>query len=584
MSTERMFGIVALLLIYVACAEPRDWNPGDVLLSEDTGEFAQNCSLCHGTEDSPAPPRNTSGESDATAHGVGWHQAHLEGANALAHPIPCDTCHVVPATVNAPGHLDDGETGADLKFGGMAVTNNLMVEYVRETSTCKNVYCHGATLSGGSNIAPDWDDDDSDEELNCGSCHGFPPPDPHPSVQQCSNCHADTVTAEMELNLDFHINGKIDLAYVEGCSKCHGSEVNPAPPLDSHGNTDTTELTVGAHQAHIQAMSGLTKAVSCSTCHTMPTSVDAVGHMNDSATDVSFKNLAVNTDLTPVWDRDSGTCSNVYCHGANLKGGSNTAPVWNVVDGTQDACGTCHGFPPPAPHTASTACAMCHGVDANGSGGVTDTNLHINGEVNVKENLACNSCHGNDKNAAPPTNTLGESDTSIVTVGAHQAHLGAPSGLSKALTCDDCHVVPAEMGSEGHMDGGNAELTFGAWSKTGGLEPTWDRDTATCSNTYCHGGNSAGGDHSTPKWTVVDKSQITCAGCHGAPPSSGKHEIHEDLPCKRCHEAVVDGEMILDKTLHLNGASDVQFQSGGTWSADTGKCAVYCHGEVELRW
>ena len=53
----------------------------------------------------------------------------------------------------------------------------------------------------------------------------------------------------------------------------------------------------------------------------------------------------------------------------------------------------------------------------------------------------CSRCHGSADNAAPPTSTLGATETTERAVGAHQRHL-RPGLLRAALACDDCHVVP----------------------------------------------------------------------------------------------------------------------------------------------
>src|SRR5919201_194496 len=77
---------------------------------------------------------------------------------------------------------------------------------------------------------------------------------------------------------------------------------------------------------------------------------------------------------SPVWSRNTATCSGVYCHGARLKGGTHTTPTWTQVDGSQVACGSCHAAPPP-PETGHPpvaggreACSACHPDTVNGDG------------------------------------------------------------------------------------------------------------------------------------------------------------------------------------------------------------------------
>src|ERR1700733_12922263 len=55
---------------------------------------------------------------------------------------------------------------------------------------------------------------------------------------------------------------------------------------------------------------------------------------------------------------------------------------------------------------------------------------------------ACDACHGSPESPAPPTDLEGNTWTSAAGVGAHQAHLQAPSKLSPPIACEACHVVP----------------------------------------------------------------------------------------------------------------------------------------------
>ena len=69
---------------------------------------------------------------------------------------------------------------------------------------------------------------------------------------------------------------------------------------------------------------------------------------------------------------------------AIIGGGSNKTPQWNVVDGSQRACGTCHGFPPPAPHLQLTYCTGCHPDTVNEDGSINlTTGYHINGVIDA---------------------------------------------------------------------------------------------------------------------------------------------------------------------------------------------------------
>ncbi|MFW5741323.1 MAG: CxxxxCH/CxxCH domain c-type cytochrome, partial [Myxococcota bacterium] len=75
-----------------------------------------------------------------------------------------------------------------------------------------------------------------------------------------------------------------------------------------------------------------------------------------------------------------------YCHGgwseaSNPSGGNVTAPIWTQVDGSQVSCASCHGFPPPAPHPASSECASCHAATIDEQLEFVDLSNHVNGQV-----------------------------------------------------------------------------------------------------------------------------------------------------------------------------------------------------------
>ena len=67
-------------------------------------------------------------------------------------------------------------------------------------------------------------------------------------------------------------------------------------------------------------------------------------------------------------------------------------------------------------------CKSCHGVDyLGGTTGVSCTSAGCHSNPDGPE--ACNTCHGNEINAAPPEDLYGNTGTTIVGVGAHQSHL-----------------------------------------------------------------------------------------------------------------------------------------------------------------
>ena len=544
------------------------------------------CKSCHGSADNPAPPQDLAGNTATTFKTVGAHQAHIKDT-VLSTALTCTDCHPVVGSVDAPGHID-GTT--QIKFGARAKLDNAQPAWNDGDASCSNSYCHGATLEGGKATAPKWTLVDK-SQVTCDSCHGMGPKTlrsgaKHPAGSDCLVCH-DTVDVDNRIvKLEQHIDGKVQFTPAGGCKSCHGSADNPAPPKDLAGNTETTVRTVGAHQTHLKDIQ-LSTRLSCSDCHPAVTSVDAPGHL-DGTTQIQFGDRAKLGGAQPMWNIGNATCTSTYCHGATLDGGKATAPKWTRVDGSQNTCDSCHGMGPAklrsgADHPSSQACWACHDT-VNAAGVIVKPGQHVDGIVQVSSDGSCNSCHGNQLNNAPPKDLAGNSDTSLRSVGAHQAHLTTPSQIGKAVDCSACHVVPAEVSDSGHLDN-EVQLVFSGIANAGGAAPQWSRETTTCTNSYCHGATLEGGNNTNPNWTVVDGSQIACGSCHGLAPKTGKHPSnfadHDYIDdCSECHQGIVkdNGLAILDADRHIDGKVDVVLKGNGTWDSNTKTCAPWCHG------
>ena len=225
---------------------------------------------------------------------------------------------------------------------------------------------------------------------------------------------------------------------------------------------------------------------------------------------------------------------------------------------------------------------------AAADGTIADATHHVDGTLDVRTTYACNSCHGGADNDAPPADLAGQSDTSRVSVGAHQSHLKGTRNLAVPLACTDCHKVPASLEDAGHIDTNPpADLTFGALAKSKGATPSWDHGAAKCSGTYCHGATlpAGGATNRSPTWTVVDGSQEACGTCHGVSPTTGRHpsvfDDHTGQRCYFCHQSTATNAAtpaIADKTKHIDGIVEVKISLGGTYDPDTKLCTPACHG------
>ena len=291
-----------------ACTRPGSW------IRRARTFTSRCCSRPTGVSRSARPV--TAAISTAASSGVSCLQCHSAGPTACvtchgagptsnAHAAPhagasvaCAECHIVPTSWDQDGHiLHDGvaiTAPAQVTFGARAGFTLDPADRAGpptwDGQTCSNVYCHGAVLhdGGGTATAPRWDD--PTPPGGCTRCHGDPPPTPSHARTDCATCHPPSAP---------HIDGIVQVGRTPGCSGCHGSASSPAPPVDLSGNTFTTAVGVGAHQAHLQAPSRISAQIPCATCHVVPTSIDSPGHI-DSPTPVVNAALGWNRDRADV--------------------------------------------------------------------------------------------------------------------------------------------------------------------------------------------------------------------------------------------------------------------------------------------
>jgi len=218
---------------------------------------------------------------------------------------------------------------------------------------------------------------------NCNQCHG----DDYTGgivSPSCNTCHTQT-------------------AGPEACNTCHGDFTKPnsvAPPRALNSAISTDDPGVGAHQLHL---SGITigSNVLCNECHKIPGGFKSAGHIDDSPrAEVVFSGFASHQNVSGSYNFSDNKCSNTYCHGnfkfskANSQYqeyftedymvGNNYSPKWNKVDGTEAACGTCHGLPPKGHlEFELRSCGTCHQGVVDNRGNVIDASKHMNGKINV---------------------------------------------------------------------------------------------------------------------------------------------------------------------------------------------------------
>ena len=167
---------------------------------------------------------------------------------------------------------------------------------------------------------------------------------------------------------------------------------------------------------------------------------------------------------------------------------------------------------------------------------------------------------------APPQDLSDQTSTTSKGVGAHQAHLNA-SVYTTNIACETCHVVPQDYNSLGHIDSDKmAEVLFSGLAHADSTlaAPVYNRENATCANTYCHGNflySSAIGDvrgnNKTVNWTKVGSGESSCGTCHGLPPQ-GHFNFPDVYNCYTCHGNVINPDYTFkDKSKHINGKVDL---------------------------
>ncbi|MGK9477744.1 cytochrome c3 family protein [Melioribacter sp. OK-6-Me] len=312
-------------------------------------------------------------------------------------------CSDVQEEITPPAQMSVHGTGflsqSSDNFHGKKLTDNSM-------ESCKQ--CHASNYSGGTS------------GVSCVNCHpainvhvdGILLPNSDNfhgrfiaatnwNLSQCAQCHGENYTGGYSSPQCTNCHNKA--GGPEACTTCHGDFYkgdNIAPPQATNNAKKTTDPAVGAHQAHLNA-SILSNQVACTECHIIPSYFEAPGHIdNTQHAEVLFGAFSSSGPSNPSYDFVNNTCRNTYCHGnfefkkenseyqfiytADKITGNNFSPKWNQVDGSQSACGTCHGLPPTGHESYEIrACGICHEGIVDKYGNIIDKSKHINGRIDL---------------------------------------------------------------------------------------------------------------------------------------------------------------------------------------------------------
>ncbi len=558
---------------------------GGVVPTYTAGTLGCAATYCHGNFDfsgvtgSRGAPvwTDTAATSCTSCHGMPptGHPPVAAGAAAAS----CAGCH--PKSVNADGTINLVDKG---HLNGLP-----------DTSALGCTSCHGDVNRKGFLAGTD---------ANLASA---PPVPPAGAPAYATGVHEGHVNPTASSFLMAPIS----------CAECH------VVPLDSaHAKTPPAQKVVFGTFSRTggAAPTWTTTTAGCAStyCH----GNFAFGVVSGSKATVTW------TSTTPV------SCTS--CHGMPPTGHfALTAPV------TAASCAPCH---PDAVNGDGTINATAKG-HLNGLADVNTlacTTCH--GDATRKPNLA-----GTDANltSAPP---IAQPGAPSFAVGAHMGHMNptAASYLMPPVACSECHPVPADAA---HANSPPAQkVVFGPLSRMGGAIPTFVSTTGGCAASYCHGNFTFGvvkGTNATVLWddawpttelrcakchgmpptghptyagaqgaascfqchpqSVTSTGAIKvagghingkvdgggCTGCHGDPPTTGKHTIadHRNLRCDKCHPTGYTSTTAVP-AFHNNGKTDINATAGykcnnvsSLFACPTGQtrtCANTCHGSE--RW
>ena len=560
------------------------------------------CNTCHGDFDDVnriAPPADLSDNVETTSKGVGAHTSHVY-ENTLSASVSCYACH--------PNQTTPGESYIASHIDGLPAEISIP-GYDATAATCADTYCHGnfqsaksqsqhpfgfaSDMISGNNFTPVWTTVNG-TQAECGTCHGLPPVG-HiaATLDNCYTCHPGVVDNMGNIaDPTKHDDGNVTLAGEEffnesTCSNCHGNDV-VQPFKDASGSTDKSRRGVALHDEHL-FMNDLGAKITCAECHNVPEKYDSPGHFDGTLhAELVFRNQPGTQNA--VYNGGTLQCSNTYCHGNFSFDKSVSAHSWgytaNAITGNFETvtwqspsqpaeCGSCHGLQPTG-HIAVEAntCNTCHfGID-NYSPDVYDVSAHMDGNIQLASesyflDSECNNCHSNMTDE-PFRGIGGKTSRTEPGVGRHNEHL-FNSAISE-LSCAGCHMVPERYDSEGHFDNTpGAEVNFNNFPSST-IVASFNAETNTCANTYCHGNFSISKAASDYPWAydeekisgngpselawVGSANKVVCGSCHGLPPTG---HVEADLTeCGDCHAGVVDASgNIIDPVKHINGVPNV---------------------------
>jgi predicted CxxxxCH...CXXCH cytochrome family protein len=405
--------------------------------------------------------------------------------------------------------------------------------------------------------------------------------------EDCRLCHGDDLTGGTSaVSCDGCHAGPSPTAWRQNCTFCHGGVETQtgAPPR----NIDGTDL-IGPFPAHTEHVIGsaIANAYDCGQCHTKANDVLSPDHVFDATPGEAENDFGSGLSPQASFDRATGTCSNVYCHGSGRADDGMIA-----ARGTALACNDCHPTAASGPtgwsamsgpHSlhisspTSITCGSCHAQTTSADGmSIAAKDLHINGTRDVAfadtgitfsatMKTCTGSCHGYMHTTRPWAGEGGRYHPAGF--GAGKVH-GTELELQRQ-DCRGCHGATLAGGTSGFA-GPSCDGCHG------GPTPTAWRTNCT----FCHGGglDQTGAPPRDLGSTITNTAQSFVAhGKHVRPTMMAAND------CTTCHRKPTDvmsmnhafdsTAQVAEVSLVLDGRNPAATYNG------TGTCAnLYCHG------
>ncbi len=406
----------------------------------------------------------------------------------------------------------------------------------------------------------------------------------------CRSCHGDDLTGgSSKVGCDGCHSGATPDAWRTNCTFCHGGVDNNtgAPPRGLDGTNHVGVFP--AHTAHVTG-GAMANAYDCTQCHVKAKDVLTPGHIFGNPVGGALNDFGAGLSPQATFDKTTGTCSSVYCHGSGRADDGMIAATAPPV-----ACGGCHPAASSGPSAMASmsgphslhmgdptgiTCADCHANTTTDGVTISNKDMHINGTRDVMipapgftYDATAHTCTGTCHNFAHNNaGWAGSNGTGAYhPAGFSDASVHGPEMELQRQDCRGCHGSDLKGGTTSALKGPSCD---GCHS---GATPTSWRSNCI----FCHGGGNGdtrGMPPRDPGSTNTSQSQKFIAHSKHVYPT-----LMSANDCTTCHKQPTDVLSMGHAFNTFDNLPNVVFTDGrnpsATYTATTSTCAnLYCHG------